>query len=85
MTTCSQREEKELSKPVFVPFFVFVLPNHTACGISVPRPGIEPQKPLHWECGVLTTGPPSGSGKSLSLLFIDFAPLFHVCSVLGST
>ena len=32
----------------------------------VPWPGVEP-RPLHWECGVLATGPP---GKSLSVLYI---------------
>ena len=35
-------------------------PSHTACGILVPTPGIEP-KPRHWKLGVLTTGPPGRS------------------------
>ena len=34
-------------------FYSFIL---AACGILVPQPGIEPV-PLHWEHGVLTTGP----------------------------
>ena len=29
---------------------------HTACGILIPQPGIKPC-PLHWNHGVLTTGP----------------------------
>ena len=38
-----------------------------ACGILVPRPGIEPSYPA-WQGGFLTAGPP---GKSLSLLFFN--------------
>ena len=36
-----------------------------SCGMwdLIPRPGIEPGSPLHWECGALATGPP---GKSLA-------------------
>ena len=48
-------------------FFSFFLPHCAACGVSVPRPGIEPC-PLMWKCRVLTTRLP---GKScLSLLFL---------------
>ena len=39
----------------------FFWPLRAACGILVPRAGIEPEPPA-WELGVLTTGPP---GKSL--------------------
>ena len=35
--------------------------RHAACGILVPRPGMEPNR-LHWKHSVLTTGLP---GKSL--------------------
>ena len=37
----------------------FLQPRHEAswCGISVPRPGIEP-RPQRWRCWVLTTRPP---------------------------
>ena len=48
-------------------FFVFVLIFwlcRKACGISVPRPGIEPASPAS-EGGFFTTGPP---GKSLMLI-----------------
>ncbi|XP_060011197.1 BAG family molecular chaperone regulator 1 isoform X1 [Lagenorhynchus albirostris] len=44
--------------------YLFILA--TACGILVPRSGIEPM-PLHWECRILTTGLP---GKSLLFLFM---------------
>ena len=37
--------------------FVFFWLCQAACGILVPRPGIEPA-PLQWKRGVLTTGPP---------------------------
>ena len=49
----------------FFCFFVFWL-CYTACGMLVPRPGIEP-RPWQWKRGVLTTGPP---GKSLMGLLI---------------
>ena len=35
----------------------FFCPRHTACGILVPPPGIQP-RPLQWERGILTTGRP---------------------------
>ena len=41
-------------------FFSFLWPCHVACRILVPRPGTE-HGPLHWEQGVLTTGPPGQS------------------------
>ena len=39
-----------------------------SCGMwgLVPRPEMEPRGPLHWECGVLATGPPGQSLPSLS-------------------
>ena len=47
----------------------------TACGILVPRPGIEPASPA-LEGGFLTTGPP---GKSPHPHFIiDFALEVHI-------
>lgn len=47
----------------------------------VPQPGIEPRT-LHWECGVLATGPP---GKSLSLLLWDaFLSSFCKMCPMGS-
>ena len=39
--------------------FGFWLPQ-AACGISVLQPGIK-SVPLHWELGILTTGPPTKS------------------------
>ena len=45
----------------FLSFFLSLFwPHRTACGISVPRPGVEP-RPRQWKHQVLTTGPP---GKS---------------------
>ena len=38
-----------------------------ACGIQFPDQGLNPS-PLHWELGVLATGPP---GKSLFLHFLS--------------
>ena len=35
-------------------------PQYMACGISVPRPGIE-LRPWQWKCWILTTGPPGNS------------------------
>ena len=49
--------------------FCFFWPLCKACGILVPWPGIE--SPLHWKCGVLTTGLP---GKSLASLYINLWP-----------
>ena len=46
-------------------FFGLFLAMPGTCGILVPRPGIEPV-PLHWEHGVLATGPP---GKSCDMCF----------------
>ena len=45
-------------------FFFNLLATAAACGIFVPWPGIE-LVPLHWQHGVLTTGPP---GKSWTLV-----------------
>ena len=42
----------------FFSFFFWL--HHTACGILVPQPGIEPV-PLQWKHGILTTGPPGNS------------------------
>ena len=42
-------------------------PRYAACGILVPRPGMEPV-PLQWKHGVLTTGPP---GKSLKVYLTE--------------
>ena len=42
--------------------YVLILGGHDACGILVPRPGIEPALPA-LEVKVLTAGPP---GKSFS-------------------
>ena len=39
-------------------------PHRVACGILLPRLGIEPH-PLHWEYGVLTPGPPGRSWVAL--------------------
>ena len=57
---------------IFIPFecrkfkllllLFFFWPHHTACGILVPRPGIEPAPPA-LEAWSLNTGPP---GKSLN-------------------
>ena len=44
-----------------------------ACGILVPRPGIEPMPNLHWKWGVLTTGLP---GKSMSISFYSALKIF---------
>ena len=53
-----------------IPFFFFLtlffLPNHSACGISVPRPGIEP-RPWQWKPEMLTSRPP-GNSHSACLL-----------------
>ena len=48
-----------------------------SCGTwdLVPWPGIDPRGPLHWEHGVLTTGPP---GQSLS------TPFQHLLEILAS-
>ena len=43
-------------------FSFFFWPHCAACGILVPRPGIEPVPPAV-ERGVLTTGPPGKSPK----------------------
>ena len=49
----------------FLSLFFFFWPRHVACGILVPRPGIEPMPPaVKAPSPVLTTGPP---GKSLRL------------------
>ena len=44
--------------------------HHVACGILVPWPGWNPC-PLHWECGVSTTGPPR---KSLPFCICNSLP-----------
>ena len=49
--------------PTLTPVFCFCFcffGRTMACGISVPRPGIEPG-PRQWEHEVLTTGPPANS------------------------
>ena len=48
-----------------------------ACGILVPRPGIEPASPA-LEGGFLTTGPP---GKSPELLFFLFPNLWYQMNI----
>ena len=48
-----------------------------ACGILVPRPGIEPESPA-LEGGFLTTGPP---GKSLYVCFLCLGFVEHLVSV----
>lgn len=61
-------------------FFVFI-PDHEACGILLPRPGIKPVLPVV-EAPVVTTGPP---GKSLSLLkWLDQSPSLHLSGGLGA-
>ena len=40
-----------------------------ACGILVPRPGIEPVSPA-LEGGFLTTGPPGKSHVSINIYFV---------------
>ena len=45
-----------------IPFFF----GCAACGILVPRLGIEPS-PMHWKRRVLTTGPPGKSLKDIIL------------------
>ena len=54
-------------------FFLIFWPHQAACGIFVPWPGIE-LVPLHWQHGVLTTGPP---GKSWTLVGLC-GPLRHL-------
>ena len=49
---------------IFVATFQLLV---VACGVSFPDQGSNPG-PLHWECRVLTTGPP---GKSLHGIFIN--------------
>ena len=53
-------------------------PNHTACGIFVPQPGIE-SRSQQWKCWFLTTEPLGNShlGKLLSVCKILFAHLSH--------
>ena len=46
--------------------FFFFWPYRTACGIFSSATRDRTHVPLHWKCGVLTTGPP---GKSLGLFF----------------
>ena len=53
-------------------------PRRAACGISVPRPGIEPG-PRQWKPRILTTRPP---GNSFVLLFFFFLIYFFL-AVLG--
>ena len=48
----------------------------------VPQPGIEPRT-LHWECGVLATGPP-GKSLSLSLSWDTFLSSFLEMCPMGS-
>ena len=43
-------------------FFFFLWLHYAAYGILVPQQGSNP-RPLHWKCGVLTTGPPGKSHK----------------------
>ena len=64
---CPNRLQK-LVKPAFFFFFNIFWLHPTACGISVPQPGLKPV-PLHWQLRVLTTGLP---GKSQLSLFIQF-------------
>ena len=47
--------------------FIYLAPLDLSCGMQdvAPQPGIEPS-PLHWECGVLATGP---QGKCLESPF----------------
>ena len=48
-----------------------------ASGILVPWSGVEPA-PLHWQCGVLTTGPP---GKSLGVRYLTQRLTHNKCSI----
>ena len=51
-------------------YLKFFWPHHTACGIIVPRPGLEPI-PLVVECGVLTTGPPRKSPRVILTAVVE--------------
>ena len=61
-------------------FNIYLLIYLAAPGLScgmwalVPQPGIEP-RPLHWEHGVLTTGPPGKSGGRLSIIVFCYCPV----------
>ena len=50
----------------FILFNYLAVLGLAACGIQFPEQGMNPG-PMHWECGVLATGPP---GKSLWLPLI---------------
>ena len=93
------REPRPLATPSIPPslvltIFFFFWPHHVACvGSSlVPQPGTR-LAPLHWECGVLTTGLPGTSflifsaclfclSLPLHLLFLPCPPLSHPFSLV---
>ena len=49
---------------LFIYLFIYFWPHHVACRFLAPWPGIEP-RPWQWKHGVLTTGPPGNSPKSV--------------------
>ena len=56
-------------------FFSF---GHKSCGLlAPPNQGLN-QHPLHWQCGVLTTGPP---GKSLGVRYLTQRLTHNKCSI----
>ena len=69
----SSWQSSQLTPYSFFPFLShsLFLPNHSACGISVSRPGIEP-RPRQWKPGMVTSRPP---GNSLSACFLSDALL----------
>ena len=65
----SSWQSSQLTPYSFFPFLShsLFLPNHSACGISVSRPGIEP-RPWQWKPGMVTSRWP---GNSLSACFLS--------------
>ena len=64
----------------FISVCLFVFVFDCIMGFQIPNQGWDPH-PLHWKCGVLTTGPP---GKFITLPFSD--PIHfnaHKCSPCG--
>ena len=56
---------------IYFLFFIFYFwPHSTACGISVPWPGIEP-RPQQWKHWILTTRPP-GNSHAFLFLIVNF-------------